>query len=75
MVHPGYPNGAATGLFVKNYRGKDAYQEVWKFDSGAWTSRFSLNCPYSLAACFKSSAIRASRELRRRAEGTHQPRP
>src|SRR5712675_2355008 len=33
MVHPGYPNGAATGLLVKDYRGKDANQEVWKFDS------------------------------------------
>ena len=29
----GYPNGAATGLLVKDYRGKDANQEVWKFDS------------------------------------------
>ena len=33
MVHPGYPNGAATGLLGKDYRGKDANQEVWKFDS------------------------------------------
>ena len=33
MVHPGYPNGAATGLLVKDYCGKDANQEVWKFDS------------------------------------------
>src|SRR4051794_88203 len=33
MVHPGYPNGVATGLLVKDYRGKDANQEVWKFDS------------------------------------------
>ena len=33
MIHPGYPNGAATGLLVKDYRGKDANQEVWKFDS------------------------------------------
>jgi hypothetical protein len=27
------PNGAATGLLVKDYRGKDANQEVWKFDA------------------------------------------
>jgi hypothetical protein len=33
MVHPGYPNGAATDLLVKDYRGKDANQEVWRFDS------------------------------------------
>jgi hypothetical protein len=33
MVHPGYPNGGATGLLVKDYRGKEANQEVWKFDS------------------------------------------
>jgi hypothetical protein len=33
MVHPGFPNGAATGLLVKDYRGKEANQEVWKFDS------------------------------------------
>src|SRR5260370_39168282 len=33
MVHPGYPNGAATGLLVKDYRGKEANQEGWKFDS------------------------------------------
>ena len=32
MVHPGYPNGAA-GMLVKDYRGKDANHEVWKFDS------------------------------------------
>jgi hypothetical protein len=33
MVHPGYPNGAATGLLVKDYRGRDANQVVWKFDA------------------------------------------
>ena len=24
MVHPGYPNGAATGLLVKDYKGQHA---------------------------------------------------
>src|SRR4029077_10798078 len=33
MLHPGYPNGAATGLLVKDFRGKDANQVIWKFDS------------------------------------------
>ena len=33
MVHPGYPNGGATGLLIKDYRGKDANREIWKFDS------------------------------------------
>ena len=35
MYHPGYPNGAAHGLLVKDYRGKDAKQEIWKFDGGS----------------------------------------
>jgi hypothetical protein len=35
MYHPGYPNGAAHGLLVKDYRGKDAKQEIWKFDAGS----------------------------------------
>ena len=30
---PATHSGAATGLLVKDYRGKDANQEVWKFDS------------------------------------------
>jgi hypothetical protein len=34
MDHPGYPNGGATGMMVKDYRGKDANQEIWKYDSG-----------------------------------------
>ena len=34
MYHPGCPNGGATGLLVKDYRGKNAEQEIWKFDSG-----------------------------------------
>lgn len=33
LLHPGYPNGGATGLLVKDYRSKNAEQEVWKFDS------------------------------------------
>ena len=28
MLHPGYPNGAATGLLVKDYPGKDANQHI-----------------------------------------------
>jgi hypothetical protein len=33
MVHPGYPNGAATGMLMKDFRGKNAEQVVWKFDA------------------------------------------
>ena len=33
MRHPGYPNGGGTGLLVKDYRGKENNQVVWKFDS------------------------------------------
>jgi len=33
LYHPGYPNGSATGLLVKDYRGKNAEQEIWKFDA------------------------------------------
>ncbi len=33
MIHPGYPTGAAHGMLVKDYRGKDANQEIWKYDS------------------------------------------
>jgi hypothetical protein len=33
MYHPGYPNGGATGMLVKDYRGKNAEQEIWKFDA------------------------------------------
>ena len=40
MVHPGYPNGGATGLLVKDYRGKNAEQEIWKFD-GALEARLA----------------------------------
>jgi hypothetical protein len=32
MEHPGFPNGGATGMLVKDYRGKNAEQEIWKFD-------------------------------------------
>ena len=38
MHHPGYPNGGATGLLVKDYRGKNAEQEIWKFDGGLGVS-------------------------------------
>ena len=33
MIHPGFPNGGATGMLVKDYRGKNAEQEIWKFDA------------------------------------------
>ena len=33
MVHPGYPNGAETGMLMKDFRGKNAEQVVWKFDA------------------------------------------
>ena len=33
MVHPGYPNGAGTGMLMKDFRGKNAEQVVWKFDA------------------------------------------
>jgi hypothetical protein len=33
LFHPGYPNGGATGMLVKDYRGKNAEQEIWKFDA------------------------------------------
>jgi hypothetical protein len=33
MVHPGYPNGAGTGMLAKDFRGKNAEQVVWKFDA------------------------------------------
>jgi hypothetical protein len=33
LFHPGYPNGGATGMLVKDYRGKNAEQEVWRFDA------------------------------------------
>jgi hypothetical protein len=33
MIHPGYPTGAAHGMLVKDYRGKDANQEIWKYDA------------------------------------------
>jgi hypothetical protein len=32
-VHPGYPSGAATGMLMKDFRGKNAEQVVWKFDA------------------------------------------
>jgi hypothetical protein len=33
MVHPGYSVGGGTGMLMKDFRGKDANQEVWKFDA------------------------------------------
>jgi hypothetical protein len=32
MIHPGHPNGP-TGLLVKDYRGKNAEQVIWKTDT------------------------------------------
>ena len=34
LHHPGHPVGGATGLLVKDYRGKSAEQEIWKMDTG-----------------------------------------
>jgi hypothetical protein len=33
--HPGKPTGAAHGLLGKDYGGKHAKQEIWKFDGGS----------------------------------------
>jgi len=40
MQHPGFPIGGETGMLVKDYRGKNAEQEIWKFDS-ALVDKFS----------------------------------
>jgi hypothetical protein len=40
FVHPGRPNGGATGMLVKDFRGKNAEQEIWKFD-GALEARIA----------------------------------
>ena len=32
-MHSDYPGGGATGTLVKDYRGKNAEKEVWKFDA------------------------------------------
>jgi len=32
LYHPGFPIGGATGLLIKDYRGKNAEQEIWTFD-------------------------------------------
>src|SRR3984893_15471388 len=32
-IHSDYPGGGATGMLVKDYRGKNAEQEIWKFDA------------------------------------------
>jgi hypothetical protein len=34
LYHPGFPIGGATGLLIKDYRGKNAEQEIWKMDTG-----------------------------------------
>jgi gas vesicle protein len=34
LYHPGFPIGGSTGLLIKDYRGKNAEREIWKFDSG-----------------------------------------
>src|ERR1700675_4333217 len=33
LVYPDYAGGGATGMLVKDYRGKNAEQEIWKFDA------------------------------------------
>jgi hypothetical protein len=33
MIHPGFPIGGSTGLLMKDYRGKNAEQVIWKFDA------------------------------------------
>jgi hypothetical protein len=33
LIHPGYHLGGETGMLVKDFRGKNAEQEIWKFDS------------------------------------------
>jgi hypothetical protein len=33
LCHSGYPNSGTTGMLVKDYRGKNAEQEIWKFDA------------------------------------------
>jgi hypothetical protein len=33
LFHSGYPKGGATGMMVKDYRGKNAEQVIWKFDA------------------------------------------
>jgi hypothetical protein len=40
MQHPGFPIGGETGLLVKDYRGKKAGQEIWKFDA-AWVEKLA----------------------------------
>jgi hypothetical protein len=34
LVYADYPGSGATGMLVKDYRGKNAGQEIWKFDAG-----------------------------------------
>jgi hypothetical protein len=48
MVHPGYSVGGGTGMLVKDFRGKDANQEIWKFDGGLEAKIFE---------CLKQAAI------------------
>jgi hypothetical protein len=48
MVHPGYSVGGGTGMLVKDFRGKDANQEIWKFDGGLESKIFE---------CLKQAAI------------------
>ncbi len=42
MIHPGYPTGAEFGMLVKDYRGKDAQQEIWKYDAAPITKLAEL---------------------------------
>jgi hypothetical protein len=48
MVHPGYSVGGETGLLMKDFRGKDANQEVWKFDAALESK---------IMECLKQAAI------------------
>ena len=33
MAYPGFPIGGESGMLIKDYRGKNAEQEIWKFDA------------------------------------------
>ena len=48
MIHPGFPIGGSTGLLMKDYRGKNAEQVIWKFDASLESKLFE---------CLKQAAI------------------
>ena len=62
MLHPGYPNGAATGLLVKDYRGKDANQVIWKLDSALESRIADIN---NVGSGGQAGAITAALFMRR----------